>query len=594
MSRFSKEIKQSIKDSYTVINFNGGKSYIISPLQRLRMIASSSIFGEASYYRSNVKDGRFGVSTRSSWSVNTDAIDDRLFREYDGKTTTEVFTEAIDAALSNDFQGTLDLAVELRKKYNMRLNPQVIMVRAAIHPDRVKFNQDHPGLFREIQKRVMSRADEPSVQAAYYLWLNGSSKDAKKKLPSILKRSWADKLEHLSPYQISKYKNAEIGMINTVRLCHANSETLNELMKNGTVEISEQQETWERLRSAGKTWGEILNTTKLGHMALLRNLRNIATEIHDRAFIEKILTDLKGGVLTGKQFPFRYKSAYDIFNTIGNDFPNRMMIMDALEECIDISIENLPKLPGRTIILTDNSGSAWNGFTSEYGNTTIAEIDNLSAVITALRSDDGRVIKFGTRCLMFDISKRNGVLTQANAISKNRSNDVGGATEPGIDEFFQWALIEKERFDNIIIYSDLQVGHLTLGNHGWGYNNPNSLNMNVYDALKKYRREVNPKVNFFSVQTAGYDNAVVPEMAYRTALLSGWTGRELEFMVEYARQWDEIESVQNTKNDEIESDQKVNSDESTIITPDQVNKFAEALKQLPPDVLNGLMESLKQ
>lgn len=538
MSRMSREIKKVTATQNTVINFEGGKSFIISPLQRLKMIAASSIFGEASFYRSNVKDGKF---------VTVDYIgEDRLFSNFSGKTTTEVFTEAIDSALSFDFRATLELAVELRTKYNMRLNPQVILVRAAIHPDRVKFNQKNPGFFRDIQSKVMSRADEPSVQAAYYLWLNGSARDAKKNLPTILKRSWAEKISHLTPYQVMKYKNSEIGMINTVRLCHAKSEVIDELMKTGNIQVEEDNETWERLHSAGKTWMEIINTIKLGHMALLRNLRNIVTEIEDREVIKELLDQLKSGVKNGKQFPFRYKSAWDIFNA-DSSLNHRMMVMDALEECIDLSIANVPKLHGRTVILTDNSGSAWSGFTSEYGRTTIAEIDNLSSVIAAVCSDDGFVIKFGTHCRHFDISKRNGVLGQAQSISRDECNDVGGATEPGVDEFFQWALGEKQFFDNIIIYSDLQVGHLYLGNRSWLWGHDKMMGMSVYDALKKYRREVNPKVNFFSVQTAGYDNAVIPEMAYRTALLSGWTGREIEYMVDYVHQWDEIENQSDPK-----------------------------------------------
>ena len=573
MSRMSKEIKKANVNQNTVINFEGGKSFIISPLQRLKMIAASSIFGEASFYRSNVKDGKFFADVYSRDYIG----DDRLFKnEYFNKTTTEVFTEAIDAALSFDFRATLELAVELRTKYNMRLNPQVILVRAAIHPDRVKFNQKNPGFFRDIQSKVMSRADEPSVQAAYYLWLNGSDRDAKKNLPTILKRSWAEKLSHLTPYQVMKYKNSEIGMINTVRLCHAKSEVIDELMKTGDVQVEEDSETWERLKSAGKTWMEIISTIKLGHMALLRNLRNIVTEIEDRDIIKSLLDQLKAGVKTGKQFPFRYKSAWDIFNA-DRSLNHRMMVMDALEECIDLAIENVPKLPGRTVILTDNSGSAWNGFTSEYGRTTIAEIDNLSSVIAAVCSDDGFVVKFGTRCRRFDISKRNGVLSQAQAISMDKYNDVGGSTEPGVDEFFQWALGEKQFFDNIIIYSDLQVGHLYLGRSVWG--NSCRMDMSVYDALKKYRREVNPKVNFFSVQTAGYDNAVIPEMAYRTALLSGWTGREIEYMVDYVRQWDEIEAESKPK---------------TTVDDKKVETLVGDIKRLTPEEREALLKAIQK
>ena len=43
----------------------------------------------------------------------------------------------------------------------------------------------------------------------------------------------------------------------------------------------------------------------------------------------------------------------------------------------------------------------------------------------------------------------------------------------------------------------------------------------------------------FSVQTAGYDNAVIPEYGYRTNLLYGWTGKELSFADTMIKFWDE-------------------------------------------------------
>lgn len=69
----------------------------------------------------------------------------------------------------------------------------------------------------------------------------------------------------------------------------------------------------------------------------------------------------------------------------------------------------------------------------------------------------------------------------------------------------------------------------------------------MYACILEYRRKVNPKVNVFSVQTAGYDNCVVPQMAYRTALLTGWTGKEILFASEYIKTWDEAESKSKPK-----------------------------------------------
>ena len=185
MSRISKYAKaasevQKLKPDEAVRNFMGGTSYKLNPLDTLKMIAASSIFGEASYYRTNVRDGIY-----SPWAGFEDG---ELVVPKTRKTTTNIFTEAIDASLDYDFGATLELAAELRNEYWMRLNPQVIMVRAAVHPKRAEWTKANPGKFAEIQKAVMKRADEPATQLSYYTWIN---KGKKNNIPSILKKRCA-------------------------------------------------------------------------------------------------------------------------------------------------------------------------------------------------------------------------------------------------------------------------------------------------------------------------------------------------------------------------------------------------------------------
>ena len=334
-------------------------------------------------------------------------------------------------------------------------------------------------------------------------------------------------------YSVAKYKNHEVGMINTVRVCHATSNPINELMRTGTVEISEEEKTWENMRSAGMSWKEIISQVNMGHMAMLRNLRGVFSEIDNYNICKEYLDKLKAGVVNGKQLPFRYYSALKAIDSKTN---HEGLITDVLEECMDIAMENFPKLSGKTVCLSDNSGSAWYGVTSEYGTTVIAEINNLSSVMTAANSDEGYVVAFGDTTKTYAISKRVGILSQANKISGKRGNDVGLSTEGGIWEFFNNAIKNKVWYDNIFIYSDQQAGHGglygTLRHRGeynsLGYGCSDGY-INVFKLVQDYRKKVNPKVNVFSVQTAGYNNNVLPEYAYRTSILYGWTGREAEF-----------------------------------------------------------------
>ena len=544
MSKLSKIAKtqRDIERKKPVVNFMGGISYVLNPLDTLKMISASSIFAEPQYYR----DGQYKDAYIKNY-LNEYVEDYAVFDIEGDKTTSEIMISAINDALSYDFEATIKWAQTLRYDYYMRLNPQVIMVLAALHPNRIEYSKKHPGLFRSINKSVMRRADEPSAQLAFYLYYKGS----KNNIPSILKRSWCDRIEDMNRYEVAKYKNAELGLIDTVRICHASSPIINELMKTGKVEVEEEDKTWEVLRSSGKTFKEIMSIINIPHMALLRNLRNIFKELTnvDRDLAVSILDTLVKGVPGGKQFPFRY---YTALKQISNNkaLPFQPLLIDALEKCIDASIENMPKLKGKTICLSDNSGSAWGTFNSEYGYVTVADIDNLSSVITAANSDEGYVGKFGDRLKIYPISKRDGVLSQTSKISDDKIDDVGGSTENGIWLFFEDAINNNVFYDNIFIYSDMQAGHAGLYGTGsayvidgenFGSSHRYQRYIDVMKLIAKYRAKVNPKVNVFCVQTAGYNNVLIPEYIYRGAVLYGWTGKEALFASEIIRQWDEIE-----------------------------------------------------
>lgn len=537
MSRLSKHAeKATVKVNEfaeaSVVNFMGGNSYTLNPLDALRIVAASSIFGEPQYYRD-------GLGSQATIKNHSTLLEYSIFSEMmkGKKDAAEIFAEAIDNALSFDFEKTLDLAIELRKDYFMRLNPSVIFIRASIHPNRVEFNKDNPGKMKEVGKSIAMRPDDITNQFEYYMFLKGS----KKGLPSLVKRTWAEKLEEYSRYQLNKYKGKRL--IDLVRISHANSKDINELMQTGTLKVAEDEQTWETMRSAKKPWDEILRTIRVPHMALLRNLRGIFSEIKDRKDAVEILEDLKSGVIHGKQFPFRYWSAWKAVSS--TDIHNKALVLDAIEECMDISVANMPKLHGKVACLSDNSGSAWGTFNSEYGSVTVAEIANLSSLITAQQADEGHVGVFGDKLSLKEVSKRNGLLTQLEETSK-RGRAQGGGTENGIWLFWDDAIKNKKHWDTVFIYSDMQAGHGNL----YGINHRDYAKyihkrggsyIDVLALVEKYRATVNPKVNVFTVQVAGYNNSVLPENLYRGAILAGWTGKEPSYAKVIIDAWDQVE-----------------------------------------------------
>ena len=558
MSRLSdavsaNQMKHDLRQDEVVTNFMGGDSYVLNPLMTLRMVAASSILGEPSYYRDGGLHGEEkAYAKRSIIGRETASEVAELINQHNilhgyafdaSESTTEVMTKVIDNALDFDFEGTLALAVELRKDYMMRMNPQVIMVRAALHPKREEFTSKHPRQFDMYNQRVMSRADDALIQMNYYLYLKGS----KSSIPSILKRSWARNLSKQSRYSMYKYCNHELGMIDAVRICHAKSPVIAELMSRGRIEVTEDIATWESMKMQGYSWSEIIQNCDMGHMAMLRNIKNVIEHVDSIELLDNYFDKLLAGVKTGKQFPFRYYRAYIELRDSQSKYAS--MAINVVEKCMSIAIENMPKLKGNVYCLTDNSGSAWESFTSEYGRTVIAEINNISAVIAAMRAEgSGTVIKFGDRYIEFPISKHRGILEQALEITNMRDQDVGGGTEGGIWTFLYHSMQDNLHIDNLFIFSDQQAGHgrlyglnedvRTYREFGYGVN---GMYINVFKLILDYRKHVNDKVNVFSVQTAGYDNNVLPENAYRITLLAGWTGKETEYAATLNKLWDRFD-----------------------------------------------------
>ena len=103
MSKLSQSVKNK-NEKNKVINFMGGYSYEINPLDTLKIVTASSIFGEPQYYRNGlfekkkIKDGEYHLDPIFK---NYSIIDEK----YEGKTTSEIMEDVIDKSLSYDFKG---------------------------------------------------------------------------------------------------------------------------------------------------------------------------------------------------------------------------------------------------------------------------------------------------------------------------------------------------------------------------------------------------------------------------------------------------------------------------------------------------------
>ena len=510
------------------LNWMGGPSYDINdPFFRLKIIAASSFFGEPKFY--SEKDEKSSRKTAKSSLANREvkylrdilgAID---LLEWRSISPEKAMEQAIDECLEKDIERTLQIACELRGDDNIRVTPQVIMVRAAMHK-----NSRGTGLIGKYSSGIIKRGDEPSTQMAYFFSEYGDrGRRGKTAIPACLRREWKKALENLDEYRLAKYRmdNRNVKTIDVVRLVHANSEPINKLVKN---ELVLTDKTWEAIISKegsnSESWKKALEV--MPHMALLRNLRNLLNNnVDPKKFMEKLVS----GVKSGKQLPFRYYSAYKSIQDCENPY-----VLDMLEQCLEDSFVNLPHFNGRVMSLTDNSGSAWGAATSEYGSMKVAEIGNLTSVITAKASDEGYVGVFGDELEIIPIRKKSSIFDELKKVSK-AGESIGGGTETGIWLFWDNAIRKHEHWDHVFVYSDMQAGHgglYTNDRHrptDFVWNSRGDYYVDVPKLISTYRAKVNPNVKVFLIQTAGYQDTILPEYYNKTYILGGWSGNILNF-----------------------------------------------------------------
>jgi hypothetical protein len=534
MGRFNAR-RQSKTEATKHRNWMDGAAWFLSdPVRTLEIAASSCFFGEPMYYHRDADDKR-PLRRNPNWRLaDTDiaylretlnALDPQEWRSM---TPAEMMESAIDKALAHDPERTLQVLVQLRTEGHIRTTPQVGLVRAA-HHEKVRGT----GLVRKYAPKILRRADEPAVGLAYHYWRYGKERQYGKDaaIPNSLKKAWRDRLERAKEYELAKYKlsEREVKTVDVVNLVHPRGDAVNKLVRG---ELKNTGQTWEAILSkegrSTESWIKALDV--MGHMAMLRNLRNFAdNKVPESAYLGRLVE----GAEKGQQLPFRYYAAY---KAVEDRVSGR--VLDAIEECLEATLKNVPRFPGRLMALCDNSGSAWGTTTSSMGTMAVASIGNLTSVIAGACADDGHVGIFGDRLETFAIRRKSSImdqLKQADLIGQG----IGGGTENGIWLFWDRAIKNAEHWDHIFVFSDMQAGHgglYGLDTRAYAaYKWTGTHSIDVAKLINEYRSKVNPNVNVYLVQIAGYQDMILPEFYQRTYILGGWGEGVLRFAGEMAR-----------------------------------------------------------
>lgn len=374
--------------------------------------------------------------------------------------------------------------------------------------------------------KVVVRVDDMTEIMSYYL-LNKTNKD-NPKFPNSLKKGFAKAFDKFDSYQLAKYsgKNKDLKLVDLVNIVHPIPSDRNksalELLIKGELKNTE---TWEaKLSQAGQVaeneedlaqlkadaWTELVSTRKIGYFALLRNLRNIITQAPKLVPTACELLVDERLISKSRVLPFRFATAYEEISKMGSSKEVRDVLV-AINQALEVSMCNVPKFDGETLVVMDVSGSM---------SGRPSEIASLFGAILA-KANNADVLTFATRSDYKSYNPMDSVMTIRNSFRYS-----GGGTN--FKSIFTTA---NKKYDRVVILSDMQ---------GWmGYTTPSA-------EFNQYKKNYNANPYVYSWDLAGHGTLQFPEN--NVFALAGFSDKVFDVMslmeTDKKALFNEIEAVQ--------------------------------------------------
>ena len=268
-----------------------------------------------------------------------------------------------------------------------------------------------------------------------------SGKTLKKCLSAQVKKGLAAAFVKFSAYQLAKWNRAsEIKLRDVMFLCHpkpkdADQAAVWKKLIDGTLEAPD---TWEVALSAGSdkrsTWERLLEEKKLGYMALLMNLRNMAEASVRPSLVETALLD---GARGSCALPFRFVSAAKAAPRFAQ----------ALSDAMVSALDGAQKMPGSTAILVDVSGSMGVALSAK-GTLTRQEAASALAVLVREVAEHVRVFTFSDRLVEVPNLRGLALMGEIDKAQPHRNTYLENAVK---------ATLKDEHFDRCIVITDEQA-----------------------------------------------------------------------------------------------------------------------------------------
>lgn len=330
------------------------------------------------------------------------------------------------------------LALKARTEMNLRHVP-LYLLRELARNGKLK---------AEWLTNTISRADEMAEFVSLY-W-----KDKKQPLSNQVKRGLANAFHKFNEYALAKWdkNSAAIRLRDVLFLTHAKPKTPEQeaLFKRIASDTLETPDTWETELSGGADKGEtflrLMREKKLGALAFLRNLRNMVQagvpSETIRAYAKSVNTD--------RVLPFRFLAAARIVP----------QFEDMLEEMMLRSLASHEKLPGKTVLLIDVSGSMFG--TKVSAKSDLDRFDAAAALAILAREICEEVEIYSFSNVVAQVAPRRGfALIEAISGSQHHSGTNTGAAVRSINA--------NTKYDRLVMFTDEQSHDVVPNPKGKGY-----------------------------------------------------------------------------------------------------------------------------
>lgn len=300
-----------LNKSKAVRTHEGAKGRAFTPEHELRRAVMSCMLWEDQFYEDGV------------------SIADRI-----GKLVALVEPETVAA-----------MAIAAREDMKLRHAPLLLVREMARH-------EGHKALVAATLERIVQRPDELTEFLAIY-WADALGPMQQRKRAAVsaqVKKGLARALTKFDAYQLAKYdRDGAVRIRDVLFLTHAKpkdaaQEKVWKELVDGKLAAPD---TWEVALSGGankrETFERLIAERKLGALALLRNLRGMLAAGVKKQAIARALEDMR----TDRVLPYRFIAA-------AQHAPD---LEPELEHAMFRAIEGHTRLPGKTRILVDVSGS---------------------------------------------------------------------------------------------------------------------------------------------------------------------------------------------------------------------------------------------